>query len=386
MPSATRSSRHAHVRRDHRALRAVGLTVAGVLAFGGTAAAMVNYDLQRSLNVQDIDGLLGTDRPTLVEDPTDPYAGKQLNILVMGTDMRDAENAALAGDADTMASDTTMIVHISGDRKHVEVVSIPRDSMVEMPSCTTGDGGTSYASSYAMFNSAFAIGAGSTQNLETAAACTVKTVEHLTGVRITSHVVLKMTGVVDVVDALDGVEVTLDQPIKGDPRYTKIDLPAGKQTLDGKTAIEFLRVRKGPGMDGSDLGRITRQQFFLNAMADQMLSQNLVTDSPKLYAVVKSVLGAMSTSADLGTTSALAGLAFSLQHIRMDDVVFTELPLAADPRDKNRVVWRPEADAIWQRIIADEPAPSSSDDQKGEQDGSADEPSGSTTAGASATS
>lgn len=374
MPSATRSSRHAHVRRDHRALRAVGLTLAGVLAFGGTAAAMVNYDLQRSLNVQDIDGLLGTDRPTLVEDPSDPYAGKQLNILVMGTDMRDAENEALAGKADTMASDTTMLVHVSGDRKHVEVVSIPRDSMVEMPACTTGDGGTSYASSYAMFNSAFAIGAGSTQNLETAAACTVKTVEQLTGVRITSHIVLKMTGVVDVVDALDGVEVDLDQPVKGDPRFTKIDLPAGKQTLDGRTAIEFLRVRKGDGMDGSDLGRITRQQFFLNAMTDQVLSQNLVTDSPKLYGVVKSVLGAMSTSADLGTTSALAGLAFSLKDTPSENIIFTELPLGADPRNKNRVVWRPEADAIWQRIIQDEPAPKATDEPAaGESDASQDE-------------
>lgn len=374
MPSATRSSRHAHVRRDHRALRAVGLTLAGVLAFGGTAAAMVNYDLQRSLDVQDIDGLLGTDRPTLVEDPSDPYAGKQLNILVMGTDMRDAENEALAGKADTMASDTTMLVHVSGDRKHVEVVSIPRDSMVEMPSCTTGDGGTSYASSYAMFNSAFAIGAGSTQNLETAAACTVKTVEQLTGVRITSHIVLKMTGVVDVVDALDGVEVDLDQPVKGDPRFTKIDLPAGKQTLDGRTAIEFLRVRKGDGMDGSDLGRITRQQFFLNAMTDQVLSQNLVTDSPKLYGVVKSVLGAMSTSADLGTTSALAGLAFSLKDTPSENIIFTELPLGADPRNKYRVVWRPEADAIWQRIIQDEPAPKATDEPAaGESDASQDE-------------
>ena len=384
MPATTRLVRHARHRRDHRALRATGLTLAGILAFGGTAAAMVNSDLQRSLNVQNIDDLLGTNRPTIVEDPSDPYAGKQLNILVMGTDLRDAENAAIAGKADTMASDTTMLVHISGDRRNVEVVSIPRDSMVALPACTTGDGGTSYASDYAMFNSAFAIGAGSAQNLETAAACTIKAVEQLTGVRITSHVVLKMTGVVDVVNALGGVEVDLPEPVRGFKKWSNIDLPAGKQTLDGRTSIEFLRVRKGTGMGlemGSDLSRITRQQFFLDAMVKQILSQNLVTDSPKLYGVVKSVLAAISTSPDLGTTSALAGLAFSLKDIKMDDVVFTELPLGTDPRDKNRVVWLPEADEIWQRIIHDEPAPKPTDEPT---DGATDTSTEKATAGANA--
>lgn len=380
----TRPVRHAHPRRDRRAVRAVGLTLAGALAFGGTAAAMVNHDLQKTLNVQDIDNLLGTDRPTIVEDPSDPYAGKQLNVLVMGTDLRDAESETFAGKADSMASDTTMLVHISGDRKNVEVVSIPRDSMVALPACTTGDGGTSYASDYAMFNSAFAIGGGSARNLETAAACTIKAVEQLTGVRITSHVVLKMTGVIDVVDALGGVEVDLPEPIKGVKKLSNIDLPAGKQTLDGRTSIEFLRVRKGTGMGlemGSDLSRITRQQFFLDAMTKQILSQNLVTDSPKLYAVVKSILAAISTSPDLGTTSALAGLAFSLKDIKMDDVVFTELPLGTDPRNKNRVVWLPEADEIWQRIIHDEPAPKPTDEPT---DGATDTSTEKATAGANA--
>lgn len=358
----TRSVRHAHPRRDRRAVRAVGLTLAGALAFGGTAAAMVNHDLQKTLNVQDIDNLLGTDRPTIVEDPSDPYAGKQLNILVLGTDLRDAEIEAFAGKADSIASDTTMLVHISGDRKHVEVVSIPRDSMVSLPSCTTGDGGTSYASDYAMFNSAFALGAGNAQNLETAAACSVKAVEHLTGVRITSHVVLKMTGVIDIVDALGGVEVDLPEPITGVKKVQNLELPAGKQTLDGMTSIEFLRVRKAKGMDGSDLGRIKRQQFFVDAMIKQVLAQNLITDSPKLYSVVKATLASISTSPDLGTTSALAGLAFSLKDTPSENIVFTELPLTADPRNANRVVWLPEADEIWQRIIHDEPAPKATDE------------------------
>ena len=75
--------------------------------------------------------------------PDDPFAGKALNILVMGTDYRDAENAAIAGEEEGMRSDTTFVVHVSGDRTRMEVVSIPRDSLVDIPSCNLSNGSTS---------------------------------------------------------------------------------------------------------------------------------------------------------------------------------------------------------------------------------------------------
>lgn len=380
---STRSSAPRHVlhKRNHRVMRGIGLVATALIGFGGTAVGLVNADLQSKLTVDDVDGILGGNRPTIVADPDDPYAGQQLNILVMGTDVRDAENEKIAGKGGGMGSDTTMLVHISGDRKAVEVVSIPRDSLVDIPSCLTGDGVTSAAQSRAMFNSAFATGAGSAQDFATAAACTIKTVEQLTGVRVTSHVVLKMTGVVDVVDAVGGVTMCLPEPVVQDPRYGKLSLPAGEQTLDGRTAIDFLRARKGTGMGlemGSDLKRIERQQAFLDAAAHEIFGQNLVTNSPELYSVVKAVLAAINTSPDLGSPSALAGLAFSLRSINMADITFTSVPVFDSPSQRGRVEWKTEATEIWERIINDkrvpgtpsaEPTTPSSDKPTGTNDG-----------------
>jgi LCP family protein required for cell wall assembly len=355
-PTAPRHGLH---KRNHRILRGIALVATALIAFSGTAVALVNADLQSKMTVDDVDKLLGDNRPTIVADPDDPYAGQQLNILVMGTDLRAAENEKIAGKAGGMASDTTMVVHISGDRKSIEVVSIPRDSLVDIPACVRGGGGESAPESRSMFNRAFANGAGSTQDLATAAACTIKTVEQLTGVRITSHVVLKMTGVIDVVDAIGGVTMCLPEPVKERPEYGKLDLPAGKNVLDGRTAINFLRARKGRGMGlelGSDLKRIERQQAFLDAAAREILDQNLVTNSPELYRVVKAVLGAVNTSPDLGSPSALAGLAFSLRSVNKDDITFTFLPVF-DSAVEGRVEWKAEAAEIWERIINDERVP-----------------------------
>ncbi len=359
MPANSTAPRHVLHKRNHRVLRGVALAATALIAFSGTAVALVNADLQSKLTVDNVDKLLGDDRPTIVADPDDPYAGQQLNILVMGTDLRDAENEKIAGKGGGMGSDTTMIVHVSGDRKSVEVVSIPRDSLVDIPSCLTGDGVQSAAESRSMFNRAFAIGAGSKQDFATAAACTIKTVETLTGIRITSHVVLKMTGVIDIVDAVGGVPMCLPEAVKEDPKYGKLDLPAGPNTLDGRTAINFLRARHGQGMGleiGSDLTRIERQQAFLDAAAHEVFDQNLITNSPELYSVVKAVLAAINTSPDLGSPSALAGLAFSLRSINMDDITFTFLPVF-DSSVKGRVEWKPEAAEIWQRIINDDRVP-----------------------------
>ena len=356
-PTAPRHGLH---KRNHRIIRGVALVATALIGFGGTAVALVNADLQSKMTVDDVDKLLGGDRPTIVADPDDPYAGQQLNILVMGTDLRDAENEKIAGKAGGMASDTTMLMHVSGDRKSVEVVSIPRDSLVDIPSCLTGDGVQSAPESQAMFNKAFAIGAGSKQDLATAAACTIKTVEQITGVRITSHVVLKMTGVIDVVDAIGGVPMCLPEPVKEDPRYGKLDLPAGPNTLDGRTAINFLRARHGQGMGlelESDLTRIERQQAFLDAASHEIFNRNLIANSPELYSVVKAVLGAINTSPDLGSPSALAGLAFSLRSINTDDITFTYLPVFDSTTRPGRVEWKAEAAEIWQRIINDDRVP-----------------------------
>ena len=161
---------HARSQRTHKVLRAVGMVMTAGLVFAGTAVAATYADIQNSLSVSDVTGLVPEGPGVEAQDPDDPFAGKSLNILVMGTDYRDAENAAIAGEEDGMRSDTTFVVHISGDRTSMEVVSIPRDSLVAIPACNLTDGTTTKPRKSAMFNEAFQIGAGKDEDMVGAAA------------------------------------------------------------------------------------------------------------------------------------------------------------------------------------------------------------------------
>ncbi|WP_402376102.1 LCP family protein [Isoptericola rhizosphaerae] len=380
--------RHAGPHAGHKVLRWTALGLTGVLAFVGSGAVAGYIDLQNQIEVSDVDSLLGRDgdpepqaEPQEPEDPTDPFAGESLNILVMGTDFRDAANAELAGSGDEFHSDTTLVVHISGDRSRIETISIPRDSLVDIPACPRPDGSTTSPQYGAMFNSAFALGGGPEQNITGAAACTILTVEALTGLSIDDHVVVKMNGVVDIVDAIGGVPMCLPEPVVGDSRYSDLDLAAGRQVLDGETAIQFLRVRKGEGMGlelGSDLQRIERQQAFIDSMMREVLAQNVITDTPALYRMVQGALRAISTSPELASPRALAGLAWSVRNVDPADIVFESVPVVDAPSDANRVVWTVEAAEMWEKFAADEPLvaepePSTSSSSKGDGGGQGDE-------------
>lgn len=342
-----------------RTRRIVAMVLTGAFAFGTAGACAAYADLFSGFQISDVDALLaGTDRPDIPVDPDDPFADEPLNILVMGTDYRGAGNEIFAGEGNEFASDTTMLVHVPGDRSWVEVVSIPRDSLVDIPACPLPGGGQTQPRRNTMFNAAFAIGGGPARDITGAAACTILTVEHNTGVRITDHLVVKMNGMVDVVDAIGGVPVDLPEPVRGD-RHVHLDLPAGEQVLDGDQAINFLRARGGRGMGlelGSDLARIERQQFLVDAMLAEILSQNLVTDSVQLFRMVDAVLSSISTGRRLGNPMAAAGLAWNLRGIRPSHVVFTPLPIADAPHDPNRVIWvQPQANQLWERIAAGKP-------------------------------
>lgn len=367
--------RHATTATAHRAVRVVALVVTAVVVLVGVAAAATFLDLRSQIRVSDVDTLLGDDRerpPAVAEeqDPSDPFAGRALNILVMGTDFRDDANAEIAGEGDEFHSDTTLLVHVSGDRSRIEAVSIPRDSLVDIPACPLPGGGESEARSGAMFNSAFALGGGPDKDVTGAAACTIRTVEALTGVRVTHHMVVEMTGVIGVVDAIGGVTMCLPEPVVG--RKVDLDLEAGKQRLDGYTAINFLRARQGEGMGleiGSDLKRIERQQAFFDAALREILAQNVITDSPRLYRMVREILGSISTGPELASPTALAGLAWSVRDIDPRRIVFTSVPVVAAPSDPNRVVWTDEADAVWERIRADEAPPGTTVEASGGETG-----------------
>lgn len=351
--------------RRHRAARWFALALTGVLALAGSGAVAVYTRLQTNIDGVDVDAYLGTDRPTRppAKDPADGFAGRDLNILVMGTDIRDGANASIGGVVDGMRSDSVFLVHISGDRSRIEIVSVPRDSMVPIPACALPDGSMSRAQSKDMFNDAFSIGGGSTENLATAAACTRRTFEQLTGVRTDEHVVVKMDGVKSVIDTLGGVPICVPQAMDS-PEAGLDHLRAGRQVLDGSTSIAFLRARYGTGNGlelGSDLARIERQHQFMQAAIAKVQNGHLLTDPATVMAVLDRATKSLSVSDGLAGLTSVAGLAFSLRSVGPSAVTTMTVPVVADPSNpKNRVVWAPSARQLWARIAADEPITSPS--------------------------
>lgn len=331
------------------------MSLVGVMAFGSAAAATAYHNAISQIEVQDLDGLVA--EQVKPKDPSDPFKDEPVNLLLMGTDIRDGSNADIGGTVSGMRSDTTMLVHISADRKWIEIVSLPRDTFVDIPSCQLPDG--SQSQPYRdKFNASFEVGSGHT-SLKHAAACTINTVNAITGVTVTNHAVVKMNGVIDVVDALGGVKMCLPEALHGDPRSARIDLPAGENRLDGKTAIQFLRVRKGTGMGlemGSDLTRIERQQAFINATLRQILSAETLADPTKTFRLINAALGSLSADPDIADPGKVAGLAWSLREIDKRNIVMTKIPVYDTTEGAaSGIGWGPEAAEIFQRMASDTP-------------------------------
>lgn len=335
-------------------LRTLGLVMTAVVAFGVTGAAAAYSQLQGNITGVNIDGLLGDDRPDQITtpDPDDPNKGLPVNILVMGSDTR--EGQAISDDGtEGQRSDTTIVLHISADRQRVDAVSIPRDSLVDIPSCLRSDGSESRSQNNAMFNSAFSIG-GESGEVADAAACTQKTVEAATGVYINHFVVVNMNGFIKMVDALGGVPMCIEQ----DMRSTKahLDLKAGQQTLDGTTALAFARARTGTGLgNGSDTDRISRQQEMLASTARTVLSKNLLTDVPQLLRFLDAATESLTVSSGIASIPDMTGLAYSLRSVPSGNITFMTIPWRPAASDRNRVEWTAEAADVWANMAADKP-------------------------------
>lgn len=353
-----------HSRRPARSHRvAVGVTAAlvAVPLFAASGAFAVYQHLNHNLDTAtDVDKYLGTARPTTTATATadplvDGYEGRPVNILVMGIDSRDGKNSEF-GYVPGMRSDSMFLVHLPADRSRVDVVSVPRDSLLPRPECTHDDGSTSPAVASAMVNESFEVGGGKDGNLTTAAACTRKTFEAASGVRTDEHVVIKMVGVRNVINTLGGVPFCV--PVKMDSKKSGLHVLPGKQVFDGQTSIQWLRTRTGVGGDlwiGSDLKRLDRQHEFLQAVADKVHSENLLGKPTTLLKVLDQATKAISVSPGLGDLRSIAGLAATLRGIDGGDIEAVTVPTASVPHTGGRVAWTSAADDVWQRIADDRP-------------------------------
>lgn len=341
-------------------MRGIALAAVAVLAFGATGAAATYAKLQGNIDQVDVSSLVGERPSSPPPNPDDPSAGQPVNFLVLGSDERDGENGEIGGHVGGMRSDTTMVVHISADRSRVEVVSIPRDSLVPIPSCTMSNGSTTPARRLDMFNSAFATGWDNGGDIASAAACTIKTVQESTGLWIDHFVVVDFAGFQRMVDAIGGVSICIPNDMHSED--AKLDVKAGEQVLDGPTALAFARARKGEGVgDGSDINRIGNQQRLVAAMVTEVMSKNVLTDVPQLIRFLSAATDSLTIDNQLSLND-LAGLAYNMRDIRSGNITFVTIPWAPAPSNPNRVVWKPEAATIWANLAADVPALGEPDD------------------------
>ncbi|MBL1113562.1 LCP family protein [Streptomyces sp. 110] len=316
-------------------------TLAAVLVLGGAGLGYLYYKLNGNLTGVDVNAALGADRPENVDNGS-------MDILVLGSDSRAGKNAKYGTDEGTSRSDTAMIVHVYKGHKKASVISIPRDTLIERPSCTTKGGQETPAVRAAMFNSAYEAGG---------PACTIKTIESMTGIRMDHFLEVDFSGFKQLIDDLGGVNITTTAPIH-DPK-SHLDLEAGPHTLDGEQSLGLVRTRHGVG-DGSDLGRIKLQQAFVKALLDQVKHVDLFGNPKKLYDLADTSTKALTTDSELASVSKLKGFAESLKGIGSGNMKMTTLPVEYDPQNPARVLpMERKAKLIWTALRDDQPVPAS---------------------------
>ena len=324
--------------------RVVVLTLVTISLVTGVTVAVLYRHYDHNLHVADITPELGTDRPTA--PPVTAQKGP-VNILVMGSDNRDApgdriDNLTGIG----QRSDTTILLHLSGDRHRAYGVSIPRDSVVNRPACLGPDGKPiSPPATAVLWNDAFNIGG---------PGCTARQFEQLTGVRIDHYVVVDFASFEGMVDAVGGVEVCIPEPIV-DPKHG-IAIAAGTRKLTGRTALNYVRARYTIG-DKSDLGREKRQQAFVASMFRQVLNANTLADPLAVTGFLDSATKSLTLDQELGSLRRLGALGYEFRHIGLDRIQFLTTPVEDYAPNIAHVQWTPAAATLWHDLREDRPLP-----------------------------
>ncbi|ALV54190.1 transcriptional regulator [Streptomyces sp. 4F] len=324
-------------------LRLTGICLA-VLLLGTAGAGWWFYQhLNGNINSVALDGKGGSEK-------ADASGRTPINILVMGSDARSSTaDCKLGGGCARTGvqngygnADVEMVVHISADRSNATVMSIPRDTMTQVPACTDTAKGTSTAGYYGQINSALQYGP----------ACQVAAVHQLTGIPIDHFIKLDFAGVVDMSDAVGGVSVCVSDDVYD--TYSHLKLSKGTHTLKGEAALQFVRSRHGFG-DGSDLGRTVSQHIFLSAMIRNFKSAGTLTDPAAVYRLADAATKALTVDDGLGSVKKLIALAADLNKVPAERMTFTTMQTTPDPNDSNRVVVGTGARSLFAAMADDRP-------------------------------
>jgi LCP family protein required for cell wall assembly len=276
-----------------------------------------------------------------------------LTILIVGSDSREGLSRAEARELGTgtaansstgQRSDTMMLLHIAGDRKSATVVSLPRDSYVTIPAHTDSEGKKLPASKNKL-NAAYALGG---------APLLIDTVKAETGLTIDHYVEVGFGGVVNMVDALGGVDVCVPSAV--DDWRSGLKLPAGKSHVDGLMGLAYVRARY---IDPTaDIGRMQRQQRFLGSMFQEATTAQVLLNPVKLNAFLGAALDSVTVDEGM-SRDMLLNLAGEIQGLTPKDIRFLTVPLSdvnlATPVG-SAVEWdRKKAAIVFDSIENDQP-------------------------------
>ncbi|MFF7636325.1 LCP family protein [Kitasatospora sp. NPDC008050] len=342
-----RAGRRKARRRRGRTWRIVLLSLAVVLVLLAGCGTYVYFQLDGNIK----SSALYTGTATQAPEKKDAAGNSPENILVIGSDTRStATDCQIGGDcADGGAganADVEMLVHLAANRTNATVLSIPRDTVTDLPDCKDPTTGQLHPGARQVQI---------TSSLQYGPGCTVAAVHQLTGITIDHFMMIDFGGVVNMSDAVGGVNICVDNNVY-DP-YSHLKLTAGNHTLQGLSALEFLRTRHGFG-DGSDIGREGAQHLFLSAMIQKLKSANTLTNPAALYSLANAATKALTVDTALDGITNLTSLAGQLNDVPPDKITFMTTPNLPYPGTvvglKDDVVLGPDAPQIFTAIQNDQ--------------------------------
>lgn len=357
-------ARHGELRTRHPLVTMLAMlgVVLGIVGVSATGVA--------AYSVWDAAQAIGANAVVLDEEKALPPSLGAIeggvNILLVGSDSCEGQDVALFprcanDDSPGERNDVTMLVHISDEPRRVTVISFPRDMLVPIPSCPKEDGSGDYsAMSSQMINASYMYGG---------LACTVLTVEQLTGEEIHFAAAIRWTGVINMSDAIGGVDVCVAGDISD--VHTGLNLTAGNHTLVGVEALQFLRIRHGIG-DGSDLGRISNQQQFMSSMVRKLQSESVLANPATLLNLAGTLIsqvsqGQLVLSSGLTSPTLMVQIAMAVKDVPYEDIVFVQYPTEYAGGDgASRVIpVKDAATALFAALAANQPLTLTGDASQG---------------------
>jgi LCP family protein required for cell wall assembly len=343
---------------------AAGRVAAALIAVSALALTGGAWQWQSSKNdmLNKVSALDPASRDIL--DPNAQYGDE--NFLIVGVDSRFGENSDMGAgdtaDAGGSRSDTVMLVNIPANRKRVVAVSFPRDLAITPMQCEpwnpetgqygplydeeTGTYGPEEAYTETKLNSAYSVGGPK---------CLVKVVQKLSGLSVNRFMAVDFAGFSKMVDAVGGVEVCSTTPLE-DYEIGTVLANAGRQMVDGHTALQYVRARQVTTETNGDYGRIKRQQLFLSSLLRSLISKEVFFSLSKLNNVVNMFIG--DSYVDNIKTKDLVDLGQSIQGVNAGRITFVTVPTVGYADEYGNETPREEdMRALFDAIINDDPLP-----------------------------